>query len=63
MIPIALQLKFVTIIEVINMRRCSGIANKLSFIYIFYKRAVEGYRHQGTGNQEYQNHPVFRIFL
>ena len=38
MIPIALlkkfgSLEFVTIIEVSNMRRCSGKANKLRYIY------------------------------
>ena len=52
MLPIALlkkfgSLEFVTIIEVSNMRRCSGKANK---IYIHHKRDVEGHRHQGTEN-------------
>ena len=36
------------IIEVSNMRRCSGKANKLR--YIHYKRDVEGHRHQGMEN-------------
>ena len=36
---------FVTIIEVTNMQKCSGKANKLR-----YKRDVEGHRHQGTEN-------------
>ena len=53
MTPIALLKKFgssefVTIIEVSNMRRCSGKANK--FRYMHHKRDVEGQRHQGTEN-------------
>ena len=68
MIPIALLKKFgskefVTIIEVSNMRRCSGKANKMRYIYIHHKRDVEGHRHQGTGNLQYQNYPVYHIFL
>ena len=54
MIPIALlkkfgSLEFVATIEVSNMRRCSGEANKLD-IYTPCKRDVEGHRHQGTEN-------------
>ena len=55
MIPIDLLRKcgsyeFVTIIEVSNMRRCSGKANKFRYIYVYihHKRDVEGHRHQGT---------------
>ena len=44
--------EFVTIIEVGNMRSSSGKANKL---YIYHKRDVEGHRHQGTENIQYQN--------
>ena len=55
MIPVALLKKFgsyefVTIIEVSNMRRCSGKANKLRYTCIYHKREVEGHRHQGTEN-------------
>ena len=42
-------------IEVTNMRRCSGKANKLNYM------DAEGNRHQGTGNLQYlnQNHLVY----
>ena len=54
MIPIALLKKigrseFVTIFEVSNMRRCSGKANKLRYIYTI-RGTFGGHRHQGTGN-------------
>ena len=47
--PIALLKEFgslVTIIEDVNMQRCSGKANKVR--YIHHKRDAEGHRHQGT---------------
>ena len=39
------------------MQRCSGKANTLRYIYIYihHKRGVEGHRHQGTENLQYQN--------
>ena len=57
MIPIALLKKFgskefVSIIAVSNMRRFSGKANKLRYIYTIRgkSRDIEGHRHQGTEN-------------
>ena len=47
--------EFVTIIEVINARRCCGKTNKLRYIiYIQHKRDAD---------QQYQNHHFYHIFL
>ena len=52
--------EFVTIIEVLDMRRCSGKANKLRYIHIPKDIAI---KERKINNKENHNHSVYHIFL